>query len=181
MGRRSSSGFARAPVRTGRRQTGWELGPGGDDLATLDEVDVSASSVSILGSGVAPTVDGLTIVRVRGMIEVTSQVLTAIGDGVNFAFGIGVVTAAAFAIGVTAVPTPFTEASWEGWLWHQFVGVHGSPTIRTISNPINIEIDSKAMRKIGSDEVLMLAMEAGTIGTVTVSVRAVTRVLFKLQ
>ena len=38
-------------------------------------------------------------------------------DGFNGAFGIGLVTRQALAVGVSAVPTPLDEEDWDGWLY----------------------------------------------------------------
>ena len=81
----------------------------------------SSSGSAFLGSGVTPVVSGLTLVRTRGQLFATLAVSSAAGDGYTGVWGIGKVTAAAFAAGLTAIPTPITEADWDGWLyWSTF-------------------------------------------------------------
>ncbi len=87
----------------------WDAGPGGDDIATLDEVAFTTSTTAILGSGITPTVDRFTIVRIRGLIAFNLTAATAGTDGYNFMCGIGTCTSDAFAVGVTALPNPFDD------------------------------------------------------------------------
>jgi len=95
------------------------------------------------------------------------------------------VTEAAFNIGVTAVPTPITEESWDGWLWHQYFDIR--VVTATIADGVNaagasvgFQIDSKAMRKLPLDSILYGATEVIESGTSLMEVQAQTRVLAKL-
>ncbi len=178
---RTRSGFGRGSHGT-RRKTGWELGPGGDDLATLDVQQFTASGEAILGSGIIPTLDGLTLVRTRGFAEFVLSGATTALDGFSWGFGICVVNADAFAVGITAVPKPFTDAAWDGWLYHELWALH-SPIAGVSNNSANNtrrEIDSKAMRKIGQNDVVCSVVEVGETGAATLNVRSATRVLIKL-
>ncbi len=111
--RPSSRGFVRGP----RRLTSWALGPGGYDIATLDRQQFTASQTLIIGSGVTPIIDNLTVVRIRGFIDFGLRSADAVLAGFNFVAGIGIVSGDAFAIGVTATPNPFDDTDWPGWLW----------------------------------------------------------------
>ena len=159
-----------------RRRTGWEEGPG-----TNTRQELTAVGNVILGNGQAFAVDGHTIARIRGYAEISYDSLAAIGDGFSGAFGIGIVTQAAFAIGISAVPTPVTEIGWEGWIWHQFFSYHVmSPTPAAV-NGLAFQIDSKAMRKVGSDEVVFAIIETDfEDGTATMVVRLASRMLLML-
>ena len=164
-------GFSQGRTRS-RRQTGWEEGPG-----TLTVHTPSSSSALILGNGQEALVDGQTIIRLRGYVELVLETAAAAGDGFTGAFGIGIASAPAFAVGITAVPTPITELEWEGWMWHQIFSVHSGVSSR---DRVAFEIDSKAMRKIGTDEVIYAAWEGTESGTVTSSIALGTRMLVKL-
>jgi len=167
-----------------RRLTAWSLGPGGDDLATMDSETISADGEAVLGTGVLSTIPNVTIVRIRGYAQVLLTTAVAAQGGFNFAFGIGIVSADAFAIGVTAVPKPFTDADWPGWLWHHQGAIQsangalavGDPT----DNPVRIPIDTKAMRKLRLNEVCFGIVEQGEVGSAIAQVKMGTRMLIKL-
>ena len=178
--KRFSSGFARA----NRRLTAWSLGPGGDDLVTLDRETISVSDVTILGSGITPVIPNLTIIRIHGFMTIQLATAgTALG-GYNWAAGIGIFTLDAFSIGDTAVPHPFLDIDWPGWMWHGMGGIRtvlgalaiGDPSV----NPVTVPIESKSMRKLRLNEVFGLVFESGEAGTSVIQVEAATRVLVKL-
>ena len=139
-----------------------------------------SSTVQILGNGQVTTQDGLTIVRLRGFVELILTSASALGDGFDGAIGIGIVSAPAFAIGVTAVPTPITEIEWEGWLWHQFFSLTAPTAAQDSENRQVFEVDSKAMRKINSEEVVYAAIEVTETGTAGLKAKLGTRMLLKL-
>jgi len=123
------------------------------------------------------------LVRTRGLLDVfLDGVPTADGDGYFGAFAIGIVTDPAIAIGITAVPTPITEQSWDGWLYHTFISVHTMDV--TFGNMgaahHRIEVDSKAMRKFPVEMTMFAVLEVVEIGTATLNAFWDSRVLFKL-
>ena len=137
-----------------RRKTTWEVGLGGQFTITL-----TGSGATILGSGVFPTIPGLTLARIRGHLGLTLNAAGSVGDGFTGAFGIGVVTASAFAIGVTAVPHPIADAEWDGWLYHEFWDIRAGLDAALASNITRqIPVDSKAMRKVPDSEFLIMAI-----------------------
>ena len=157
-----SRGFHQAP----RRRKGWDVGPG--QLAS--QTSISASGSTILSSVLNLSQDGLTLVRARGELTLSLSAASAAGTGYSGAFGIGLTTVAATAVGVTAVPTPITEQDWDGWIfWESFSvksitgtiadGVNASAVI------LRILIDSKAMRKLTDDSSLYGALEVQEGGT----------------
>jgi len=173
-------GFTRG--RSPRRQTGWEVGPGGSTAESF-----SISSAQILGAGLTANVDGLTIVRIRGSLQAYLLSVDAAGAGFHFGMGIGVVSADAFGVGVSAVPDPIADADWDGWMYHRFFDLHSfSATISQNFGPsglaaIQFEVDTKAMRKIGTNDVLMAVLESVEAGSATANVHFDSRVLFKLS
>ena len=161
-----------------RRLTSWDLGPGGSTA-----VGINSNSLTILGSGSQATVDGLTIVRIRGRVYCYLSAAAAVDNGFALTFGMGICTNQAFAIGATAVPSPLDEADWDGWLWHQFVYVMsplGAPVEAPTSALFSMEVDSKAMRKLPQNQTLFVAVDAIERGAATVRVDFDSRVLVKL-
>jgi len=177
--RRSVRGFARdAPQR---RLTQWTLGPGGDDSA-FDTVGVAATSNIIYGSGVTFT-ERVTVVRIRGVLEMSLRAADANGSGFTWTFGIGITTVEAFTgIGVTAVPKPFANAGWPGWLYHTF-GTLKAPSGALSLNqlpPIRMEVDTKAMRKLRFNDVIFAVAEFAEVASATLDTSFVSRMLVKL-
>ena len=172
---RSRSGFSRP---RSRRKTAWALGPGSSVSDT-----VAVSGKEILGAGLQATTEELTLVRVRGSFQAYLRAVAAISDGFHCAIGIGIVTVEAFDVGITAIPGPLTEMSWDGWLYHRFFDLHSAVSSFDQTAPmgsVDIEVDSKAMRKIGSDQIIVAMLEVVEAGTATMTVFFDTRVLFKL-
>jgi len=90
--------------------------------------------------------------------------------------GIGVVSEQAASVGITAVPHPGSDAGWGGWLWHSYFAGRLSFASATGYAPNQVHqlvVDSKAMRKVGDNERLVLVVQnTGTQGIVfTWSVR----------
>ena len=109
-----------------------------------------------------------TIVRSRFLLSVISDQIVA-SENYGGALGMAVVSDQAVAVGVTAVPTPITDMGSDLWFLHQlfFASVHIEEATGNGSflRSTNIEIDSKAMRKvdIGQDLVIVgeLALSSG--------------------
>ena len=163
-----------------RRKTSWGVGP--------QEVDgsASASAADLWSSGVIlATEDEVTIVRIRGVIRAILGAAGAIGDGFFGAFGIGIATTAAFTAGVTSVPTPLTEEDWDGWMWHSYFDIRSvtatiADGVNAAAASVNVEIDSKAMRKFTGDMTLYGCTEVVESGTATIETQGQTRILVKL-
>jgi len=161
-----------------RRRTGWEEGPGG--LAS--QSSLTASGDLIIGAGAAATQDGLTLVRTRGIVQLVQASASATNEGFFGAVGICIVSSDAFAIGVTAIPKPLDDMLWDGWLWHQFfdLRIAGAFTAANSNNAITLPIDSKAMRKFGENDTIVMVGDFTEQGTATLHVAADTRLLLKL-
>jgi len=128
----------------------------------------------------------VTIVRIRGHFQLFLTLVTAVGDGFHGAIGIGVFTNEAFASGAAAIPGPLTDADYDGWMYHQFIDVHGiTLTEADGSNAVVMvqagEIDSKAMRIQEDSQTLLGLIEVGEEGTAAAEFWADTRVLDKLS
>ncbi len=152
MANRSNS--PRAP----RRRTHWS------ELASTT-FDISAGGAVLMGSSIVRH-EGETLVRTRGIISVTLLTAASVGDGFIGAFGMVLVTTAAATAGVGSIPTPFTEAAWDGWFVHRYFDVR-SGLAADGSGQVRLEIDSKAMRKANEDESIVLVSETVETGTAT--------------
>ena len=173
---RSRRGLHQA--RSLSRQTAWNAGTGGTGALSL-----SASGSSFVGSALTATVEGTTLVRTRGQLDIVMTGPGANdGDGMQGAFGIGIATDPAVAIGITAVPTPITEQDWEGWLYWTTVSVHNVDVTAGAadSSSQRVIVDSKAMRKFPEDVTMFAVIEVVEIGAATIDVFWDSRCLFKL-
>ena len=116
---------------------------------------------------------GETIRRTIGHINFASDQVAA-AEGPDAAFGMIVVSAAAAAIGITAIPGPITDSSDDGWfVWQAMDTFQGAD-----SNKMStlFPFDSRAMRRIEEGFVVAMMVETGvgfgSISTVSVSLYA---------
>ena len=163
-----------------RRATTWSNGPGG-----TTNTPIAADSAAFVGSGIVSTFPGQTIVRLRGELLISISAATAVLDGFRGAFGIGIVSLPAFTAGIASVPTPLTEDEDDNWLYHRFFTViAGSSAGETWGNSgtpaLRVEVDTKAMRKLGIDKVIYSAIEVVETGTASLDVSFNSRSLVKL-
>ena len=154
MARRRSFGGGRFS-RGERRLTQW----GG--LAAQGFVNVAAAGATLLSS-ITFEAPG-TLVRARGRISLALQAYSADLEVVG-AFGMGMVSREALDIGVTALPEPFTDADWGGWMvWQPFAlrfeFLDGTGTVGGLTD-WSLEIDSKAMRKVEANTALVFVAES---------------------
>ena len=104
-----------------------------------------------------------TIVRQYYEVLIRSDQSAAVETQIG-AFGCCVVSEQASAIGVTAVPTPVTDAGSDLWMLHQWtMARENSLTDRT--QPAGIySLQSKAMRKVNEDEDFLIIQEFSSSG-----------------
>ena len=148
------------PRRSGSRsRTEWartDAASGGTAFKAL------AGGAAVLDQSIV-TDDPITLIRTRGMIVVQSD--QQAGDENPFgAFGICVVSAQAFAIGITAIPTPYTDADSDLWFVHGYfaapLAFADATGFANVSQ--RVDFDSKAMRRMSPDEVGVAVIENGT-------------------
>ena len=173
-------GFRSRVSGSSRRLTAWGVGPGSSTGTGL-----TSSSAAIVGGGLVPVVNALTLVRTRGVLSLTIEAIAAAGDGFHGAFGLLKVTDEAFAAGITALPHPIDDVDYDGWWYHTFFDLHSiTATIADGSNSDalskRIEIDSKAMRKLKIGETLCGVVQVVEDGTSTITIFFDLRLLFKL-
>ncbi len=156
-----------------RRSTEW--------AATTPETawQALAAATAILDSTFTPT-EPQTVIRVRGMLGIESD-NQAVSEEPFGAFGVCVVSDQANAIGITAIPTPYTDPESDLWLLHQFwnapVSFASAVGIWTMGK--DYVLDSKAMRRMSSDQTLAFVIENGAAGHGAIY-RLDVRVLLKL-
>ena len=169
-----------------RRKTAWSEGPGSGVVTA-----VSTIAAAFVGSSVALTVEGLTVIRIRGWLHAYLSSAGSALDGMAGAFGIGIATTAAVTAGIASVLTPITEQRSENWLYwtpiQLFCPNIGTATSKAIdvaaagSGLLSVEVDMKAMRKFPDEMSIYAAVELSTeVGTAIVQVRFDSRLLAKL-
>ena len=122
-------------------------------------VNVATTGATIVSS--VAFEEPATVIRTRGRVSVAPQTFGADLE-ITGAIGMGIVTQEAFAAGVAAVPEPWTDADWGGWfVWrsfgYKFELVDATGTLQV---DWGFEVDSKAMRKVSSNEVLVVVAES---------------------
>ena len=120
----------------------------------------------------------ITVLRIRGnfLIKGTPN---NIADADVVGLGAIVVSDASAAVGGVSVPGPIADPS-APWLWHQYVPLQaGSAGLLgdDIGSVVRVEVDSKAMRKLGLAEKLVIVGELSTGEYATVLVNVGIRTL----
>jgi len=141
--------------RTGgpRRKTQW-IGP-----PLQGYITVASGGATLISSLVLE--EPTTAVRVRGMVSIQPQLTNADIELIG-AVGIGVVSAEALAVGITALPEPYSDADWGGWMvWRSFAYQFRFEDATATQYPRwDFEVDSKAMRKVGPSDALVFVAES---------------------
>ena len=172
--------MARRVMRGGRsvRQTLW-VGIG-ESITAL----TSANSAALIGVGNAAllALRPFTIVRTRGVYAVRSD-QTGASENFSAALGACVVSDQANAIGITAVPTPFTDLGSDLFFLHQ-IYANRFEFISGVGIEANsaglIQYDSKAMRKVPDGSDISFTIEASSV-SLGVSIFHAGRMLIKLH
>jgi len=122
-----------------------------------------------------------TIIRVRGVWLIRSD-QTSVSEDQQVALTYAVVSDQASAIGITAVPTGFTDIGSDLFFVHQMqlsqflvttdIGRFYTPDYRTY--------DSKAMRKVNDDQDMVVCIENSSLSAGTITTHAA-RMLIKLH
>jgi len=159
------------------RETSW-IGLGGT------EAPLAGTSTAVLAAGFSATTLSLrpfTIVRTHVYLSVASDQQLAV-ESFQMAYGHAIVSDQAFAIGVTAVPTPQTDHDSDLWMVHQWIG--GRLQFATAAGfgeySKTVEIDSKAMRKVEEGQDIAIVIESGS-GSEGMRVFKAGRLLIKLH
>ena len=170
--------FPRHDTHGQRRLTEW-----GSFEAMIRAVGIgSAGSAGAQATGVTAN-ERLTLVRLRGHGFIHMDAGAAL-DAIIVGIGLTIVDEEAFAAGVGSLPTPLTDME-SDWVWHGVFAL--GPAVSAtddggdLSRNVQFEIDSKAMRKIRTDQTLAFVTEGTVVaGTPTYDIFAVARQLYKL-
>ena len=144
-----------------RRHTQWFRSPDISAAVTLQ------AATSVLDTIFDPGTQPLTIVRTRGNIWVATDQAAASESWLG-AIGFAVVSESAASVGITGIPTPITDKDSDLWYVHEyFAGGFSfqSGTGTQTQRYTRFQFDSKAMRKIGSEERSVTVVENAAAAT----------------
>ncbi len=146
------------PTRGAKRATQW--------IAPADQnvIAVSSGGSSVIASFNAgdASFNSPTIVRTRGEVSVQPQAFGA-DLAIAGAFGAGIISADALVAGIGSIPTPFDDADWGGWyVWQSFSILFEFSDATGLLFPagVSYQVDSKAMRKMTSNEVFVFVAQS---------------------
>ncbi len=139
--------------RTKGRLTEW-IGP-----AAQGYQNVAATGSTVLNN--FASLEPLTVMRIRGMVSFRPQTTAADLDIIG-AIGMGIVSAEAFAAGAASIPEPFDQGGASIWMmWRSFsFNFKFLDATGVQFNTWSFEVDSKAMRKMGPNEVLVTVADS---------------------
>jgi len=138
-----------------RRESFW--------IAIAETSTTLASGTPVLFTGLTTAQLALrpfTVVRTRGLLQLSSDQLTTT-ESYFGAYGMAVVSDQAFAIGITAVPTPITDKDSD--LWFVFEELTGRFAVSSAIGILEVgnrrEFDSRAMRKVEDGQDIAIVEE----------------------
>ena len=123
-------------------------------------------------------VEPVTLLRIRGNLLVKGTP-NAVADDDVVGLGFIVATDNAVAAGGASLPGPILNPD-APWIWHQYVPLSaGSAGLLgdDIGSVVRVDVDSKAMRKLGISEQLVLVAEISTDEYASVTLNGGFRVL----
>jgi len=151
---------------------------------TETETAMAAASTAVLFTGFGASTLALrpfTIVRVRGWWHLRSDQLAGT-ESYMAGIGMAVVSDQALAIGVTAVPTPFTDKASDLWFLHDIMS--GQFAVSSAIGILEVgrgkELESRAMRKVEEGQDVALSIETASTSNGAVIAKA-GRILIKLH
>ncbi len=145
--------------RGSRRATEWGIFSGSTGFASL-AASTKAVAASFSSTDLSELIPG-TIVRTRGVLSIQTDQFVASEQQFG-ALGCALVNDVAQALGITALPGPFTNQNYDWFLLQFFVqsNIFGTG-VGFIEQGASrqFEIDSKAMRKLGNGDSLVIMLE----------------------
>ena len=165
----------RFAVRARKRVMSWQ----GSLLDFSDIVVGTPQLVTVISEAILENFPTPTLIRTRGRLAVLADTSSTPGAFGVLTMGVIVVTAAAQTAG--AVPTPSTDVG-SDWLWwnRAIVGAAAGDVIGEEVTIDRMDVDSKAMRKIGNNEVVVFVAELISCeGTLVVNLCGGLRFLLK--
>ncbi len=163
------------------RETQWIFLQPGRDVMAASSTAAFVASLNAAALALRP----FTVVRTIMHLSLKSD-QTGVTEAFDASYGVAVVSDQSVAIGITAIPTPMTDMGSDLWLFHQILdgqflfisGVGVDPN--GVSPPGGITYESRAMRKVSSDQDLVFVTEtsAASLGATMYSAG---RILIKLH
>jgi len=135
----------------------------GESITTLAAANTAAMVNALNAAALALT--PFTIIRTYIEWSMMSDQLAVIEDQ-QVALGQAVVSVQASAIGVTAVPTPFTDLGSDLFFLHQIMTsrfVDLGTAVEVGPTPIHRTVDSKAMRKVEDQQDVVMTLENSSV------------------
>ena len=149
-------GFVRGAVAISQaRKTAWGSFPDVDATMATPGIAILVATFNAATLAVRP----FTIVRTHLTIGLFSDQAAAI-ERQRAAIGLAVVSDQASGVGITAVPTPVTDAASDLWMLHRWAFADESEVTDRTRGATFLQIDSKAMRKVNADEDVVLVAES---------------------
>ncbi len=123
-----------------------------------NNIDI-AEQVVVLGNVALVALVPNTLLRIRGTVFAQLDA-GAVDEKAMIAFGITIVKTPAFTAGAASVPSPVTEADAD-WLWQGYISLSSLAEAAIAPNFLagNVEIDSKAMRKLSTGDSIIMVGE----------------------
>ncbi len=162
MGHRRTQRFVRPSPRTKI----W-IGQG----VALTTLGTGASTLIAVFNAAALALRPFTILRTRVSCNFRSD-QTATTEDITGAFGMIVVKESAATIGITAVPTPLTEVDADFFVYQGMTAPFTSLTSVGFQDGVGVryDIDSKAMRKVGTNDDVAVVMELRSTGGAEINI-----------
>ena len=124
----------------------------------------SASTLVFVLNAAALALRPFTIVRTHFSCHLGTDQTAAL-EQQSIAVGIAVVSTEAAAVGITAIPTPNTEAASSLWFVHQYAFADSSDLASNVRRGETWLMDSKAMRKVELGQDMVVVIEGGGLGS----------------
>ena len=156
MARRRAVVSATFRGRAERRKSEW--------VASVDATQTSAlaAGAAVLDQTLAQ-LEPVTILRTRGLLFISSDQVASNEEQFG-ALGMAVVSTPAATAGVASIPTPITEEFSDLWFLYAYFATAnsvggGAGTGVPVTNGMVFPFDSKAQRKVVSDESIVVTLE----------------------
>ena len=167
----------RFAVRASKRRTTWE----GANIDLTDLTNGTAQFVTVISEANLEQFPNPTIVRTRGRMMLSSDPSSTPGGFGELSVGLIVVNTTAAAAGPTALPSPAGDIGSDFFYWDVFT--FGAPAADVLGDTGSIDrhvVDSKAMRKIGPNQVVVMIAELTTCeGVLVCNLCGALRILLK--
>ena len=142
--------------RSGPSNKGWV------GTVAAEEVNVPAASKVLLNTFVLSNMNiDETVLRTVGQISINSDNFAATEEQ-RGAFGLIVVSDAAVAVGITAIPGPITDVDDDGWFVYipfSYLNIQATSVGRNPDAAHRIEFDSKAKRVFQEGQQIAIVVE----------------------